>query len=176
MMRYLQLPLLDRGQRWLELASEYRAQVVSEALALPARYLDEWGAATSMSRSFATKLMEAVLGNCGFALRRRNTRGPVIFVHALATDELQMYCSLSDPLHMERGSWSLAIGFCHPKDSLDRLSYDSILIADGFTFWLPGGDWYLRHEGSPSRAVLGIVVCAGLSELLCHEFDRSTTV
>jgi hypothetical protein len=172
-MRYLELPLVDGGRRWLELVSEYRAQAVSEALALPERYRDEWGAKAPTSASSATRLMRVILETIGFSLEGRNPGGSVIFVRALGTDELKMYCSLSDPLQMKRGSWSLGIGFCHPDDSLDRLSYDAILIAAGFTFWLPGGDWYLRHEGSPSRAVLGIVVCAALLELLCNEFDRS---
>jgi hypothetical protein len=172
-MRYLELPYIEQASPWQTLLDTYRAEIEIEALTFSTRYPIISDASRGLSIAGTKKLMSTVLKDAGFSLRRDIPQGSAVFTRGLSARDVSIFCSLGDPLQMKRGLWSLGIGFCSSDDSFDEIKHDSILVVEGFAFWLPGGDWYLRHEGSPARIVLGIVVCAALLELLAREFDSA---
>jgi hypothetical protein len=170
-MRYLDLPFVANGARWQDVLDANRAELDAEAVALSTRYSNLWELSRDVTASGTRKVMAVVLGDVGFSIRRDVPRGTIIFSRKLALPDVLAFCSLGDPLQMKRGLWSLAMGFCSPNDSFETLRYDSVLLLEGLAFWLPGGEGYLRHDGSPSRIVLGITVCAALLDLLSRQFD-----
>jgi hypothetical protein len=171
-MRYLELPFVEKGRHWLNLLDAYRAQVDAEA-AISTRYSSLWKLSRDHSPARTRKIMAAVLKDVGFSPKQDRPDGGTAFSRPLCTPDVSIFCSLGDARQMKHGIWSLGIGFCSSNDDLNKLTYDSVLVLEGLSFWLPGGEWYLRHEGSPSRIVLGITVCATLADLLSQAFDSS---